>query len=268
MGVTDEAIERIKDMIVSGTLQPGARLPNEADLADQLGLSRNSLREAVRALTAMRILVPRQGDGTYVSGLEPHLLLEAMAFAADVSHGRTAHQLLQVRRLLEPQVTALAAGRLTDDQLRALRSILDRSAADIGIEAFVELDIEFHRTIADAVGNPVLSTLLGILSTHTQRLRIVRGTLPRPRPAAPRSPRPGTGPPGARGHLAGPGRPRRPARRQCQHHARRRRRGLAGRRNHHRPPGPRQHRLTAVCRGPGPARPTSRCARPLPPRTF
>ncbi|MFJ9949382.1 FadR/GntR family transcriptional regulator [Kitasatospora sp. NPDC091207] len=180
MGVTDEAIERIKDMIVSGTLQPGARLPNEADLADQLGLSRNSLREAVRALTAMRILVPRQGDGTYVSGLEPHLLLEAMAFAADVSHGRTAHQLLQVRRLLEPQVTALAAGRLTDDQLRALRSILDRSAADIGIEAFVELDIEFHRTIADAVGNPVLSTLLGILSTHTQRLRIVRGTLPPP----------------------------------------------------------------------------------------
>ncbi|KQV11955.1 FadR/GntR family transcriptional regulator [Kitasatospora sp. Root107] len=176
MAVTDLAIEKIKDMIVSGTLQPGARLPNEADLADQLGLSRNSLREAVRALTAMRILVPRQGDGTYVSGLEPHLLLEAMAFAADVSHGHTAHQLLQVRRLLEPQATALAAGRLTGKELSVLRSILDRSASDVGIEEFIELDIEFHRTIADSVGNPVLSTLLGILSTHTQRLRIVRGT--------------------------------------------------------------------------------------------
>ncbi|MFC9398248.1 FadR/GntR family transcriptional regulator [Streptomyces sp. NPDC057027] len=177
MAVTDLAIEKIKEMIVSGALQPGARLPNEADLAGRLGLSRSSLREAVRALTAMRILVSRQGDGTYVSGLEPHLLLESLAFAADVSHGHRAGQLLQVRRLLEPQVTALAAGRLTDEQLKELRGILDRSAEEgIGIEAFVALDIEFHRAIADSVGNPVLSTLLGILSTHTQRLRIVRGT--------------------------------------------------------------------------------------------
>ncbi|MFH8836886.1 FadR/GntR family transcriptional regulator [Streptomyces sp. NPDC017868] len=177
MAVTDLAIEKIKEMIVSGALQPGARLPNEADLADQLGLSRSSLREAVRALTAMRILVPRQGDGTYVSGLEPHLLLESLAFAADVSHGHSAGQLLEVRRLLEPQATALAAGCLTDEQLKELRGILDRSAEEgIDIEAFVALDIEFHRAIADSVGNPVLSTLLGILSTHTQRLRIVRGT--------------------------------------------------------------------------------------------
>ncbi|MFC5666042.1 FadR/GntR family transcriptional regulator [Kitasatospora misakiensis] len=175
MAVTDLAIEKIKGMIVSGALKPGSRLPNEADLADQLGLSRSSLREAVRALTALRILVPKQGDGTYVSGLEPHLLLETMAFAADVSHGRTAHQLLEVRRLLEPQATACAAGLLTEEHLAGLRAILDRCEADIGIEEFIRLDIEFHRIIADSVGNPVLSALLGILSTHTQRLRIVRG---------------------------------------------------------------------------------------------
>ncbi|MDH6115410.1 GntR family transcriptional repressor for pyruvate dehydrogenase complex [Kitasatospora sp. MAP12-15] len=176
MTVTDQAIERIKEMIVSGALRPGARLPNESDLSEQLGLSRSSLREAVRALTAMRILVAKQGDGTYVSGLEPHLLLEAMTFAADVSHGHNARQLLQVRRLLEPQAAALAAGLLTAEQLATLAAVLDRSAEAAGIEEFVELDIEFHRTIADAVGNPVLSTLLGILSTHTQRLRIIRGT--------------------------------------------------------------------------------------------
>ncbi len=176
MAVTDLAIEKIKEMIVSGALRPGTRLPNEGDLAEQLGLSRSSLREAVRALSAMRILVAKQGDGTYVSGLEPHLLLEAMTFAADVSHGDSAGQLLQVRRLLEPQVAALAAGRLTGEQLAALRAILDRSSASATIEEFIELDVEFHRTIADVVGNPVLSTLLGILSTHTQRLRIVRGT--------------------------------------------------------------------------------------------
>ncbi|GAA2251403.1 MULTISPECIES: FadR/GntR family transcriptional regulator [Kitasatospora] len=174
--VTDLAIEKIKKMIVSGTLAPGSRLPNEADFAEQLGLSRNSLREAVRALTAMRILVPKQGAGTYVSSLEPHLLMEAMAFAADVSNGDSARQLLQVRRLLEPQAVAQAAGCLTPEQLAVLEGTLERSAGEVSVERFVELDIEFHRIIVDSVGNPVLSTLLGILSTHTQRLRIARGT--------------------------------------------------------------------------------------------
>ncbi|MGK4579027.1 FadR/GntR family transcriptional regulator [Kitasatospora sp. HPMI-4] len=174
--VTDLAIEKIKNMIVSGRLAPGSRLPNESVLAEQLGLSRSSLREAVRALTAMHILVPKQGAGTYVSSLEPHLLMETMAFASDVSDGESARQLLHVRRLLEPQATALAAGQLTSDQLADLGRILECSMGDISVERFVELDIEFHRIIVDSVGNPVLSTLLGILSTHTQRLRIVRGT--------------------------------------------------------------------------------------------
>lgn len=67
MAVTDEAIGKIKEMIVSGALRPGDRLPKEADLAAELGLSRNSLREAVKALSLLNILDVRQGDGTYVS---------------------------------------------------------------------------------------------------------------------------------------------------------------------------------------------------------
>ena len=69
MRVTDEAIEKIKEMVVSGELEPGQRLPKEDALASRLGLSRNSLREAVRALTFVRILDVRQGDGTYVTSL-------------------------------------------------------------------------------------------------------------------------------------------------------------------------------------------------------
>lgn len=175
MAVTDDAIDRIKAMIVSGELLPGTRLPKEDDLAQQLGLSRNSLREAVRALTAMKILVPKQGDGTYVSSLEPHLLLETLSFAADVSHGQTALQLLQVRRLLEPPATALAVGRITDEDLRRLRSILDRSTAAESAEEFVRLDTEFHSAIVGLSGNPVLSMLLQVVSTQTQRARILRG---------------------------------------------------------------------------------------------
>ncbi|MFF9542556.1 FadR/GntR family transcriptional regulator [Streptomyces albidoflavus] len=176
MALTDEAIDKIKAMIVAGELAPGSRLPKEEVLAGQLGLSRSSLREAVRALTAMRILITRQGDGTYVSSLEPHLLLESLSFAADVSQGQTALQLLQVRRLLEPQATGLAATLLKPADLRELRAILDRGKSAGTVEEFVAHDIEFHLRIAEAIGNPVLSMLLRVLSTRTQRVRIMRGS--------------------------------------------------------------------------------------------
>ncbi|MEU5770902.1 FCD domain-containing protein [Streptomyces asoensis] len=176
MALTDEAIENIKAMIVAGELAPGSRLPKEDVLACQLGLSRSSLREAVRALTAMRILVTRQGDGTYVSSLEPHLLLETLSFAADVSQGRAALQLLQVRRLMEPAATALAATALTPDDLEELGGILARSRTAATVDEFVAHDIAFHLRIVEAVGNPVLSMLLRVLSARTQRVRIVRGT--------------------------------------------------------------------------------------------
>ncbi|MFF7566055.1 FadR/GntR family transcriptional regulator [Streptomyces pseudovenezuelae] len=176
MALTDEAIDKIKAMIVDGELTPGSRLPKEELLAAQLGLSRNSLREAVRALTAMRILITRQGDGTYVSSLEPHLLLESLSFAADVSQGRAALQLLQVRRLLEPQATGLAASLLQPEDLDELRTILERSRTVATVEEFVAHDTAFHLKIVEAVGNPVLSTLLQVVSTRTQRVRIVRGS--------------------------------------------------------------------------------------------
>src|SRR4029079_15236830 len=97
-----------KEMIVSGELGPGARLPKEADLAERLGLSRNSLREAVRALSLINVLDVRQGDGTYVTSLELHLLLDAMSFVVDFHRDDTVLQFLEVRRILEPAATALA----------------------------------------------------------------------------------------------------------------------------------------------------------------
>ncbi|WP_037603688.1 FadR/GntR family transcriptional regulator [Streptacidiphilus rugosus] len=175
MALTDDAIEKIKEMIIAGEFPPGSRLPREEDLAQQLGLSRSSLREAVRALTAMQILVTKQGDGTYVSSLEPHLLLENLSFLSDVSQGQGALQLLQVRRLLEPQAAALAATRIADTDVELLAGILARSRAASDVEEFIRCDVEFHLTIAALVGNPVLSMLLEVLSTQTQRVRLLRG---------------------------------------------------------------------------------------------
>src|SRR5436190_24054117 len=105
--VTQEAIERIRERIASGEWGPGTRLPRETDLAAELGLSRSSLREAVRALSLVNILDVRRGDGTYVTSLEPRLLLEALSFIVDFHHDDTLLEFLRVRRILEPAATAM-----------------------------------------------------------------------------------------------------------------------------------------------------------------
>ncbi|MET8566063.1 FadR/GntR family transcriptional regulator [Streptomyces flaveolus] len=175
MAVTDEAIEKIKGMIVSGALRPGDRLPKESELAAGLGLSRNSLREAVRALSLIRILDVRQGDGTYVTSLDPQLLLEAMSFVVDFHRDDTVLEFLAVRRILEPAATALAAPRIDAGQLDALEAQLDALGADPSVEQLVAADLDFHRGIVQSAGNSVLCSLLDGLSGPTTRARIWRG---------------------------------------------------------------------------------------------
>ncbi|WP_275465388.1 FadR/GntR family transcriptional regulator [Streptomyces noursei] len=175
MAVTDEAIEKIKGMIVSGALRPGDRLPRESELAAELGLSRNSLREAVRALSLIRILDVRQGDGTYVTSLDPQLLLEAMSFVVDFHRDDTVLEFLAVRRILEPAATGMAAGRLPASELDALHAALDALGPEPALEDLIAGDLEFHRRIVAAAGNSVLCSLLDGLSGPTTRARIWRG---------------------------------------------------------------------------------------------
>ncbi|MEV8226453.1 FadR/GntR family transcriptional regulator [Streptomyces sp. NPDC079167] len=175
MAVTDEAIEKIKAMIVSGALAPGDRLPKESELAAELGLSRNSLREAVRALSLIRILDVRQGDGTYVTSLDPQLLLEALSFVVDFHRDDTVLEFFAVRRILEPAATAMAALRMTEDQLDALGDQLDALGPEPSVEALVAGDLEFHRSIVQHSGNSVLCSLLDGLSGPTTRARVWRG---------------------------------------------------------------------------------------------
>ncbi len=175
MAVTDEAIDKIKQMIVAGELRPGDRLPREPDLAERLGLSRNSLREAVRALALIRVLDVRQGDGTYVTSLDPALLLDALSFVVDFHRDDTVLEFLEVRRILEPAATALAAQRATDTDVTALREVLDGLGENPTVEELVANDLEFHRLIAACAGNNVLSSLLDSLSGPTTRARIWRG---------------------------------------------------------------------------------------------
>jgi GntR family transcriptional repressor for pyruvate dehydrogenase complex len=177
--LTDQAITKIKDLIMSGEFAADSKLPPEQELAQRIGLSRNSLREAVRALTLIGVLEPRVGDGTYVTSLEPELLLTGMGFVSDLLTGRTLLELHEVRRILEPVATGMAAGRLTEDDFRALEACLAEMDAAETTQAFIAADEEFHRVIVSASGNSTLASLIQHLSGGTIRARLWRSVTER-----------------------------------------------------------------------------------------
>lgn len=173
--MTEGAIDKIRERIVSGAWGPGDRLPKESELAAELGLSRNSLREAVRALSQLRVLEVRQGDGTYVSSLDPDLLLESTGFISHLLLGDTEIELYEVRRILEAAAAALAAGRIDAQEKQDLAHNLQRMREARNVEELVEADVAFHAVIAKAAGNAVLTSLLASLATRTMRARLWHG---------------------------------------------------------------------------------------------
>lgn len=174
MAVTDEAIDEIKQMILSGEVSPGEKLPKEKELASRLRLSRSSLREAVRALTLVGVLQARQGDGTYVTNLGPQLLLDSVGLVVELSRDRTVLELLEVRRMIEPSATALGAARIDQAGLERLEECLERMESAPDAQALVEADDEFHYALVEAAGNATLSSLVRALSSRTMRARAWR----------------------------------------------------------------------------------------------
>jgi GntR family transcriptional repressor for pyruvate dehydrogenase complex len=162
--VTDRAITAIKQMVVDGELKPGDRLPPEKELSERIGVSRNSLREAVKALSVIRVLDVRQGDGTYVTAL-----------VLDLHRDASYVEILEIRRLLEPVAVEQACPHLSDEDFAALERIMEDIDGSSGIEELVEADVAFHRLINDRCPNDYLSTLLESLGGSTARARIWRG---------------------------------------------------------------------------------------------
>ncbi|MFI7008334.1 FadR/GntR family transcriptional regulator [Streptomyces sp. NPDC050145] len=173
--VTERAIEQLKAMIGSGSLEPGQRLPTERDLAAQLGISRSSMREAIRALTVLGVLEARHGSGIYVTQLEAGDLLETFGVVADLSRGPQLVELLEVRRILESTATALAAARISRAQLAEVEEHLAAMDATDDPEEILSHDLAFHRAIVAAAGNETMAAILEGLSSRTFRARVWRG---------------------------------------------------------------------------------------------
>lgn len=176
MSLTEKVIAEIRELIRTGELQPGSKLPPEQQLAARLGVGRNLLREAVQVLAASRVLEVRRGSGTYVTTLEPRLLLEGVGHAVELIRADDLLELTEVRRLFEPVATALAAVRITSDQLLRVQAHLEamHEAAN-DVEQLNRHDAAFHREVIAATGNETLSTLLEGISSRTIRSRVWRG---------------------------------------------------------------------------------------------
>ena len=117
----------------------------------------------------------RRGDGTYVTSLEPHLLLEAISFVVDMHDDDSMLEIFAVRRMLESQATGLAATLGTDEAIADLEREVESIDSTVSIEELVEHDIRFHREIVGMAGNAYLASLIEHLSSQTVRARVWRG---------------------------------------------------------------------------------------------
>ena len=163
----DEVVAQFEALIASGEWPVGTKIPPEPELVAALGVGRNTVREAVRALEHAGVLEPRRGDGTYVratSDLGAALLRRARR--------TTVRHVLAVRTSLERDAAVAAARGRTDADVAAIRAAADarRAACDDPDRArFVAADVAFHRAVVAATGNPVLVDLYAGLTEAIQR---------------------------------------------------------------------------------------------------
>lgn len=167
------AVEQIRRLILTGALGPGDRLPSERSLSEFFGVSRPSVREAIKSLAFMGVLEIRQGSGTYVSSVTADALGNALGSLLTASRPTLA-ALMEVRLWLEVGAAEVAAARITDEQLVELESAAMDAAKHVDdVRVFVDGDMTFHRIIHEASGNPVLVSLMATVSAMAEQSRLV-----------------------------------------------------------------------------------------------
>ncbi len=153
--LVDQALEQLRARINSGTWEVGQRLPTEPELATQLNISRNTVREAMRVLAFAGLIDIRQGDGSYLRGrIDPMDTLRALS-SCSLEQGR------ELRHILEVEAVGLAALRRTDEDVRLLHEAIDVSGEHYHgeLDTYICCDLLFHQRLIDAAHNPALSEL-------------------------------------------------------------------------------------------------------------
>jgi GntR family transcriptional repressor for pyruvate dehydrogenase complex len=169
----DVVVDRLQQDIIEGRLTEGDKLQSEHELAARFGVSRTAIREALKILVEQGVVVVRPGRGTFVAQRDQRALQRSLSWLARVQGPGGDNYLVELRQLLEPGVCALAAERITEIELLEMKRALASADAAPTPEEFVEADLQFHRHIAEASGNPLVCALLDSIRNllRTQRIR-------------------------------------------------------------------------------------------------
>ncbi|MGA8500403.1 MAG: FadR/GntR family transcriptional regulator [Candidatus Sulfotelmatobacter sp.] len=174
----EQIVQQIEESVLNGSLKPGDQLPAERDLAQRLGVSRTAVREAVKTLREKGLVEAYSGRGTFITNGTSQAARQS--FDLMVKIGQQGQQeglpyLVELRLALEPGIAAMAAERVTDEDLKAMReavAVMDR--AQENAEAYIEADLDFHLALAEAAANPLILSLIdsivGLL--REQRIKI------------------------------------------------------------------------------------------------
>lgn len=184
-GRTQGAADALLELVLDGTFPPGSKLPSEAELAERFGVSRLTMREAIRSLAATRVISVSHGKSSVItsadqwSPLDPRLLLARGGVSGDSL--LLPKRLIEARRMVEISAAELAAERRTDEQISLMAGFVERmqAAHDEGdVARFVEADLAFHAAIFEAVDNVFLDALFEPLEQVVRRLRAETSAVP------------------------------------------------------------------------------------------
>ncbi|GCE31013.1 GntR family transcriptional regulator [Dictyobacter alpinus] len=176
--LAEDIVNHLLVLIREKKLRPGDKLPPERELASMLGVSRPSLREALRTLSIMRVVELRHGSGTYVTALEPATLVEHLDFVFSLDDS-TYLQLLETRKILEPGICALAAKNITQAEISQLEACIERSkVGPQEHEIYLQADLDIHEIIVQAARNPLLSRFMSSIRSLGRASRERTSILP------------------------------------------------------------------------------------------
>lgn len=157
-------MKQIKDIVKSGELKRGDKLPSERELALRLNVSRTSVREAIKALETLGLVESKHGGGNYIKNDFEDILLEPLSIAFMLL-GSNNSEILELRKVIEPEVASMAAKNITENEIKELENIIEKLSKTTDSKICANLDKEFHYVIAKASKNHLLSTIVFSVSS-------------------------------------------------------------------------------------------------------
>jgi GntR family transcriptional repressor for pyruvate dehydrogenase complex len=173
----EQIVQQIEESILKGDLTEGSQLPAERELAEQFGVSRTAVREAIKALQEKGLVDAFPGRGTFVTNGTSNSMRRSLDRIMKSGEKDGWAYLVEVREILEPEIAALAAARADYQDLAALREALDvMDNAERDSDVFIEADLDFHLALAEAAANPIVLSLIDsiVALLREQRSRIFR----------------------------------------------------------------------------------------------